>query len=206
MFSVDQVIAEHYPALNERKYASSIVKWFLRRALHEQAFIDFAEEYPHLKGIEFVEQGLEYFNFSYTVSDRERENIPPTGKVVIIANHPIGSLDGLALLKLIHEVRSDVKVVANDLLMSVEPLQPLLLPVRVLTGSSTKEHIRRINHSLDNGEAVIMFPSGEVSRLRFDGIRDGAWHQGFLKMAERVKAPILPVHIGGHYSPSFYLA
>ncbi len=88
----------------------------------------------------------------------------------------------------------------------MEPLQPLLLPVRVLTGSSTKEHIRRINHSLDKEEAVIMFPSGEVSRLRLDGIKDGAWHQGFLKMAERVKAPILPVHIGGHNSPSFYLA
>ncbi|MGI9535998.1 MAG: GNAT family N-acyltransferase, partial [Desulfocapsaceae bacterium] len=181
-------------------------KRFLKRLLHEQAFVDFAQEYPHLQGIEFVEQVLEYFNFSYAVSDRERENIPPVGKVVIIANHPIGSLDGLALLKLIHEVRSDVKVVANDLLMSLEPLQSLLLPVRVLTGVSTKEHIRRINHSLDNEEAVIMFPSGEVSRLGLSGIKDGAWHQGFLKMAERAKAPILPVHIGGHNSPSFYLA
>jgi putative hemolysin len=139
MFSVDQVIAEHYPALNERKITASLVKRVLKRLLHEQAFIDFAEEYPYLQGIEFVEQVLEYFNFSYTVSDRERENIPPVGKVVIIANHPIGSLDGLALLKLIHEVRSDVKVVANDLLMSLEPLQSLLLPVRVLTGVSTKE-------------------------------------------------------------------
>jgi len=206
MFSVDQVIAEHYPALNERKITASLVKRVLKRLLHEQAFIDFAEEYPHLQGIEFVEQVLEYLNFSYTVSDRERENIPPAGKVVIIANHPIGSLDGLALLKLIHEVRSDVKVVANDLLMSLEPLQSLLLPVRVLTGVSTKEHIRRINHSLDVEEAVIMFPSGEVSRLGLGGIKDGVWHQGFLKMAERSKTPILPVHIGGHNSPSFYLA
>jgi putative hemolysin len=206
MFSVDQVIAEHYPALNERKITASLVKRVLKRLLHEQAFIDFAEEYPYLQGIEFVEQVLEYFNFSYTVSDRERENIPPIGKVVIIANHPIGSLDGLALLKLIHEVRSDVKVVANDLLMSLEPLQSLLLPVRVLTGVSTKEHIRRINRSLDGEESVIMFPSGEVSRLGLGGIKDGVWHQGFLKMAERSKAPILPVHIGGHNSTSFYLA
>ncbi len=206
MFSVDQVIAEHYPALNERKITASLVKRVLKRLLHEQAFIDFAEEYPHLQGIEFVEQVLEYLNFSYAASDRERENIPPAGKVVIIANHPIGSLDGLALLKLIHEVRSDVRVVANDLLMSLEPLQSLLLPVRVLTGVSTKEHIRRINHSLDVEEAVIMFPSGEVSRLGLGGIKDGVWHQGFLKMAERSKAPILPVHIGGHNSPSFYLA
>jgi len=206
MFRVDQVIAEHYPALNDRKIASTIAKPILRRLLHEQVFLDFAEEFPHLQGIEFVEQVLDYFSFSYAVSDKERENIPPTGKVMIIANHPIGTLDGLALLKLIHDTRSDVKIVANDLLMSVEPLRSLLLPVRVLTGSSGKEHIRRIHRSLEAGEAVIIFPSGEVSRLGPSGVRDGVWFQGFLKMAQRAKAPILPIHIGGHNSTSFYVA
>ncbi|MGI9538269.1 MAG: GNAT family N-acetyltransferase, partial [Desulfocapsaceae bacterium] len=67
MFSIEQVIAEHYPALNERKITASLVKRFLKRLLHEQAFVDFAQEYPHLQGIEFVEQVLEYFNFSYAV-------------------------------------------------------------------------------------------------------------------------------------------
>lgn len=206
MFRVDQVIAEHYPALNERKITAPIVKSILRRMLHEQAFVDFAEEFPHLRGIEFVEQVLDYFSFSYTVSDRERENIPPSGKVMIIANHPIGSLDGLALLKLVHEIRSDVRIVANDLLMSLEPLRRLLLPVRVLTGASSREHIQRIHRSLEEGEAVIMFPSGEVSRLGLSGIRDGMWYQGFLRMAQRAKAPILPIHISGRNSLPFYIA
>jgi putative hemolysin len=205
MFTVDQVIAEYYPALNDRKLASSVVKPLLRRLLHEQAFLDFAEEYPHLQGIEFVEQVLDYFNFDYSVSDRDRENIPATGKVMVIANHPIGSLDGLALLKLVHETRSDVKIVANDLLMSLAPLSACLLPVRVLTGSSGKQHIQQINRSLLNEGAVIMFPSGEVSRLGLRGVRDGQWQQGFLKMAERAKAPILPVHIKGRNSLQFYL-
>lgn len=205
MFTVDQVIAEYYPALNDRKLASSVVKPVLRRMLHEQAFLDFAEEYPHLQGIEFVEQVLDYFNFDYSVSDRDRENIPTTGKVMVIANHPIGSLDGLALLKLVHETRSDVKIVANDLLMALEPLSSCLLPVRVLTGSSGKQHIQQINRALLNEEAVIMFPSGEVSRLGLQGVRDPEWQQGFLKMAERAKAPILPVHITGRNSLQFYL-
>ncbi len=206
MFTVDQVITEHYPSLNKKKMTGPVVKSVLRRLLHEQIFLDFGERYPHLQGIDFVSQVLDFFNFSYRVSDDQRERVPESGKLVIIANHPIGSLDGLALLKLIHDIRPDVKIVANDLLMSLKPLRPLLLPVRVLTGVSTKQHIRRITRALDTGGAIIMFPSGEVSRLGFSGVRDGAWHQGFLKIAERSKAAILPVHIGGHCSTSFYLA
>ncbi|MDR3631879.1 MAG: GNAT family N-acetyltransferase [Desulfocapsaceae bacterium] len=206
MFAVDKVLAEHYPALNSSRICSPLIKSMLRRLLHERAFADFAERYPHLHGIEFVEQSLEYFDFSYAVSDLERENIPAAGKVMIIANHPIGSLDGLALLKLVHGTRSDVKIVANDLLMMINPLQPFLLPVRAMQGLSVKQHIARITDALDREEAVIMFPAGEVSRLSPGGIRDGRWHKGFLKMAERAKAPILPIHISGRNSVSFYLA
>lgn len=205
MFTVDQVIDEYYPSLNNRRIFAPIIKTVLRRLLHEQAFLDFAEQYPHLHGIEFVEQVLEYFHFSSIFSSQERENIPSTGKIVIIANHPIGSLDGLALLKLVYEVRPDARIVANDLLMSIPPLRPCLLPVRNMTGQSGKRHIQGINSALDNEEAVIIFPSGEVSRFGLQGIKDGAWHQGFLKMAERAKAPILPIHISGRNSITFYI-
>lgn len=204
MFAVDQVVNDYFPSLNNTKICRPIIKPVLRRLLHEKAFQDFADCYPHLHGIEFVEQALDYFDFSYAVSDRQRENIPTSGKVVIIANHPIGSLDGLALLKLIHGVRSDVRIVANDLLMSIAPLRPCLLPVRNMTGNSGRRHIMGIAAALERGEAVIVFPSGEVSRLGAKGIRDGRWHKGFLKIAERTKAPILPIHIAGRNSTPFY--
>jgi putative hemolysin len=206
MLTIDQVIAEYYPGLNNRRMSGPIIKSLLRRLIHEQALLDFAEEYPHLHGIEFIDQVLDYFHFSYTVTNRQRENIPSSGKVIIIANHPIGSLDGLALLKLVHEVRSDVKIVANDLLMSVQPLRSCLLPVRNMTGNSKKQHIQPIHTALAKEEAVIMFPAGEVSRFGLRGVRDGLWQQGFLKMAERAKAPVLPIHINGCNSIPFYLA
>ncbi|MCB2174046.1 lysophospholipid acyltransferase family protein [bacterium] len=206
MFTVDQVLTDYYPALSERKRCTALLKPILRRLLHEASFLEFAENYPHLQGIEFIEQVFEYFNFSYTVSDREREHIPVTGSVVIIANHPIGSLDGLALLKLVHEVRSDVKIVVNDLLHAIAPLRGLLLPVPVLTGSAGRRHIQRIQQALAEGTAVIFFPAGEVSRLAPHGIKDGPWQHGFLSLAERAKAPILPIHIAARNSGPFYLA
>ncbi|RPJ14882.1 MAG: GNAT family N-acetyltransferase, partial [Deltaproteobacteria bacterium] len=164
MFCVDQIVTEHYPALAERPFYRPLLRPILRRMLHEEEFFRFAERYPHLHGIDFVEQALDYFDCSYAVSARQRENIPATGRVVIIANHPIGSLDGLCLLKLIDEIRSDVRIVANDLLHSLVPLRSCLLPVRNMTGNSSRQHLRRISQALENEEAVIIFPAGEVSR------------------------------------------
>ena len=106
----------------------------------------------------------------------------------------------------VHEIRSDVKIVATDLLMAIAPLRPLLLPVQNMTGTSRKKHIERITEALTGEQAVIIFPAGEVSRFGFQGINDGPWQRGFLKIAETAKAPILPIHIAGHNSVSFYVA
>lgn len=204
MFTVDQILAEYYPDLCEKRIVSTLVKPLLRHLLHEKAFIEFAETYPHAYGIDFVEQVLKYFHFSYTVSDQGKENIPSKGKLMIIANHPIGSLDGLALIKMIHDVRPDVKIVVNNLLMSLGPLRPCILPVNILSGKSVRRQIRQITQSLYNEEAVIMFPSGEVSRLSRRGIEDGFWHHGFLRISESQRAPILPIFIKGRNSFPFY--
>lgn len=205
MFTVDEVLANQ-KFLASHPLFDSPIKAVLRRLWRENEFIAFARQYPHLQGIDFVEQVLEYFHFSYTVSDQQRENIPPAGRLVIVANHPIGSLDGLALLKLIHGVRSDVKILANDLLMHLPALQPCLLPVNNMGGSSSRQQLHRIRQSLANEEAIIIFPAGEVSRLRSSGVKDGPWHRGFLTMANKAQAPILPIHIQGRNSAPFYTA
>ena len=206
MFTVDEILQQHYPRLAARPLVAPPLRSLLRRLLREERFARFTEQYPHLEGMDFVEQVLETFRCSYTVTDRDRENIPVSGRVMIVANHPIGTLDGLALLKLVHDVRPDVRIVANDLLESVKPLAPCLLSVKVMTGSTLKEQIARIDRALANEEAVIIFPAGEVSRFGPGGIRDGRWHKGFLRLAARAKAPILPIHVRGRNSLAFYTA
>ena len=204
MINVDRVLAEQLPNLNKNTITKKPLKALLSNLLHEKDFCNFEQAYPHLKGIDFVEQVLEYFDFSYSVFDKEKERIPTEGKVVIIANHPIGSLDGLALLKLVSEVRSDVKVVANDMLMAIKPLDKLLLPVNNMKGNSTTQNLSNIYQYLNTGGAVIIFPSGEVSRLRPNGIKDTHWHSGFFRIAKATKSPILPMFIDGKNSALFY--
>lgn len=204
MFTVNEVLNKHYPKVASNPLLFKPLSFLLRHLLHEREIAEFGATYPHFDDIDFVEQVLEYFNISYSTRDVEKERIPAEGRVVIIANHPIGSLDALALIKLLSEVRQDVKVVANDMLMAISPLHNMLLPVNNMHGGTPKQHLSAIQSHLNNDGAILIFPAGEVSRLRPQGVRDTHWHSGFLRMARHAKAPILPVYIDGKNSPLFY--
>lgn len=204
MISVENSLYQKFPKLKKEPLLSWPIIKFLRFLCHESEFKRFEQQYPHLKGADFVEQVLAYFDFSYAVRDRELERIPSTGKVVIVANHPIGSLDGLALLKLVGSVRSDVKVVANEILYRIEPLRELLLPVDNMTNKTRKNNIKAIHQHLADNKALIIFPAGEVSRASAKGVRDGSWSTGFLRFAGEHQAPILPIFVDGKNSLFFY--
>lgn len=205
MIDIELFLRERYPNFWQRhpRLNRPLVR-VLRLLFHEKLFKEFAEQYPHLEGFDFVEEVLRYFDFSYRVWDREVEQIPVRGRVVIIANHPIGSLDGLALIKLIRSVRRDVKVVANEILDSLPPLRPLLMPVNNMGGVTPRRNLEAIHHHLDNEGALIIFPAGEVSRLGARGVRDCEWRSGFLRMAASTRAPILPIFVNGRNSAFFY--
>lgn len=204
MFSVDQVLQDHYPTIVSKPLLNEPLKFILKRLLHEKEAIEFGDKYGHLSGLEFVEQVLDFFGVSFSVLDSEKERIPASGRCVIIANHPIGSLDALALIKLIMDVRADLKVVANTMLMALEPMHELLLPVNNMQGKTPKQNLNNIHNHLKQEGIVIIFPAGEVSRLRPQGVRDTKWHTGFLRIAQNTKSPILPVFINAKNSPIFY--
>jgi len=206
MFTVDQFLSEKYPTISNRPLVYKAISGVLKYLLHESEFKQFEQDYPNLSGISFVEKVLEYFNFSYQISHRDRERIPSQGRVVIVSNHPIGSLDGLALIKLIYDIRPDVKIVANELLMALNPLHDVLLPVNNMNGKTPKENFSAIQKFLASEGAVIIFPAGEVSRMRLSGVKDGLWRSGFLRMARSAKAPVLPLFVDARNSMAFYLA
>lgn len=207
MLNIEQAVQQKFPRFQHTSpWIKKPTLGFLRKITHEQEVNRFLEQHQDLRGFDFIDQVLDYFNFSYSISHRDRANIPATGRVVIVANHPLGALDGLSLLKLVGEVRRDVKIVANDMLMNFNALESLFLPVDNLSKSTRKSSVARIVDCLNNDEAVIVFPAGEVSRIRPNGVRDGKWNSGFLNFAKKTNAPILPIHIGARNSSLFYSA
>lgn len=205
MINVEKAITTKFPtfaskpALIRRPTLS-----LLKRLVHENEINRFLLEHKDVKGVPFIEKVFDYFNFNYTVATRDLNQVPSQGRVVIIANHPIGSLDGLAILKLISEVRSDVKIVANDMLMNFSNLNELFIPLDNMTGGSARRSFKKVIEALQDEQAIIVFPAGEVSRARPTGVKDGHWRPGFLHFARKGKAPILPVHIKAKNSLLFY--
>jgi putative hemolysin len=154
--------------------------------------------------IEFIDEIFEYLDFSYAVSKKDRDKIPSEGSLIVIANHPLGGLDGLVLLKMISEVRKDVKIIVNDVLMNLDNLKNLFLPFDIFSQSPQKSNILEITKAIKNQEVIIFFPAGEVSRFGINGIKDSSWHKGFLTFAQKYNVPIQPVYINAKNSKLFY--
>lgn len=206
MIDVDSLMRDYLPdqeKLDGTAYRAAVT--LLKKLLHQDTINDFIKFNQHLEGFEFNDAVLDHFDFSFRASNRDRERIPATGRVLIVANHPLGSLDGLALLKMVSEIRPDVRIVATTLLNQITPLNKLFLPIDNMSkkGGHLK-NMRRIVKALEAEQAVIIFPTGEVSRIRPNGVRDGKWKTGFLHLAAKTAAPIVPVFIDAKNSATFY--
>lgn len=207
MLNIEQSVINKFPGFaTQSPIIRNSTLSILRKLTREQEINAFLRENHGITGIDFIDRIFDYFNFSYSISQRERDNIPSQGRLIIIANHPIGSLDGLALLRLASEVRRDVKIIANDMLMAFEPLHDLLLPLDNMTRSAYKQSYKNILNALQDEQAIIIFPAGEVSRASPQGIRDGKWQAGFLHFARKANAPLLPIFVSAKNSLLFYSA
>lgn len=203
MIQLERRLAERYPhwfrgrrARIARPLLRTLARWSRVDAIDA-----FLADSVDLRGFAFVEAALAFLQARYHSDDAERARIPARGRLLIVANHPSGVLDALALLDLVGSVRRDVKIVANDLLGAIGNLDCLLLPVRILGGRPGAESLRAVEAALDDEQCVIVFPAGEVSRLGPRGVRDT---RGFVRFARTCHAPVLPVRIVARNSALFY--
>ncbi len=206
MLNLQQRIETKFPKLfapGRARYARPLLASLTRFARLDRCE-QFLADHPHLEGLEFVEGLMRHVDARYRIDDLERQRIPVEGACLIVSNHPLGALDAMALLKLVGDIRRDVRIVANDWLGILAPLRSLLLPVRVFGGRSDSEQVGAIDAALQAGQVVIFFPAAEVSRLSWRGIRDKPWRAGFVRLARTHGVPVIPVHLSARNSISFY--
>jgi len=115
--SVEKYFIHNYPSFTKMPllFQKSVLSIF-KIIFHEREINDVLAKNRHLSAFDFIELVLEYFNIDITINKNQLSRIPSYGRVVIIANHPLGSLDALALLNVIKDIRKDVKIVASNFL------------------------------------------------------------------------------------------
>lgn len=203
MLNIEQALTDRLPWLVKHPKVRRTVAGMLEKLAHEARFNKTLDVVAPAMGFDFVERTLEHLGVSYRVDTRELENIPVEGPLLVVANHPLGMTDALSLIKLIGSVRQDVRILANDVMQAVPELDHLLLPVDVF-GKGAKSSMRGLFRALEAGQALIIFPAGEVSRLRAGRVRDTRWSDGFARIAMRGGIPVLPIHVSARNSAAFY--
>ncbi len=205
MINIQETIITKYPTIQKIPQPITVPFFgLIKKVIHQNDINLFLDSTKVCDPFAFIEKVLDYFDFSYKISHNQIENIPTHGKVIVIANHPLGALDALSLIDLIKQIRSDIKIVANSILSNIEQLKPILINIDTFEGTIPKESIQKIYDALDSEEIVIIFPAGEVSRVRPTGIKDTKWQKGFLKFAHKKSVPILPIYIKAKNSTLFY--
>lgn len=159
---------------------------------------------------EFLDRVFDELQIHISVSPKELNNIPETGPFIIVANHPFGAIDGLALLKSVRDRRPDFRIMANFLLQYVQPLKDAFISVNpfeeLRSSHSNVTGIKDCLNHVRSGGGLGIFPAGEVST--FDSaersVVDKPWNTGAIKLIQKAGVPVIPVHFEGHNSVTFH--
>lgn len=160
--------------------------------------------YPS-QGSEFAAKILRYLEIEVEVEGEE--NLPSSeGRVVFASNHPLGGLDGIALIAVLGQRYGDenIRFMVNDLLMNVEPLSNVFLPINKY-GSQARAAAEAINAEYASDRHMIVFPAGLVSRLHPGGVvHDLKWQKAFVQKAIENDRDIVPVRFVALNRKRFY--
>ena len=200
---VDAVLRARVPRYR-RFIPGWTVRW-LERVIRQEQMNEMLEKCRGKRDAEFCRSVLDHLDIRVDV--RGEENLPDASqrRVTIVSNHPLGGLDGMALIDwATRRWGHGVKFVVNDLLMAIEPLSNTFIPINK-HGTQSRHASEALDEAMQADDPVIVFPAGLVSRRRKDGtIRDLEWQKMFVNKSIRYRRDIIPVHFNGHNSSFFY--
>ena len=197
---IDQVLRARLPR-HYRYIPRFAVRW-LERIICQDKLNAILVKMADKNSVDAAIAALDEMNI--TIDAQGLEHLPD-GRYMFVSNHPLGGLDGLALISLLGQ-RYDrkIKFLVNDLLMAVEPLRGVFLPVNKY-GSQSRETATQIEEALKSDNQFITFPAGLCSRMQPDGtIADLPWQKAAVVHAAAHQRDIVPIYFDAHNSKFFY--
>lgn len=173
--------------------------------------------YPNDYGPDFAARTLEDVGITYNIPTEELANIPAEGAFITVSNHHFGSVDGLLLSAVLGKIRTDYKLLTNNLLALIPNLGESFLPVDNISASAQGQNIAgirmAINH-LASGGGLGLFPAGEVGTYQKKEkrtavgpkpvVEDKPWPENISKLIQRSAVPVVPIYFDGTNSRLFH--
>ena len=198
-FDAEAVLREKNPKLY--RLIPGFILNYIKKKIHQDFINEGIYVHRNVYHLDFNEAALKWMGAG--VEWTGEKHIPRTGGVIVCSNHPLGGLDGMALIKAVSSRRSDIRFLVNDILTKIENFKSLFVPVNKV-GGNTKEALKIIDEVYSGKEAVLVFPAGLVSRKQKGGIVDLDWKKSFISKAIENQKNVVPAYIEGKNSAFFY--
>lgn len=196
---IEKIFKEKNPGAY--KWTPKFLINYIKRVVHEDDVNRFENENHEKFEFEYLDAALKEVAAKITFSGLE--NVPRSGACIVASNHPLGGIDGMALLQIVGTVRKDLSFLVNDILTQLVNFGKLFVPVNKV-GATSGQNLRRIDEVYASDGVTMIFPAGLVSR-KIDGkIQDLKWNRSFIKKAVQYNQPVVPVLVNGKLSSFFY--
>lgn len=199
---VDKVLRAKMPRY--RKFIPNFLVRALARTIHQDELNEILEHHGHKDAVEFSIGALKDLDIKLEI--KGEENIPTDRRnVVFVSNHPLGGLDGIALIEILGKrYNGNIRFLVNDILMVIPPYADIFLPVNK-HGKQHRENAKLINDAYASENVIATFPAGLCSRMGKGGeIKDLQWKKGFVAKSIEYQRDVVPIFFEGHNSMFFY--
>lgn len=197
---VDSVLRTRLPK-HYRYIPRFVVRW-LERTICQDRLNTILKKMADKNSVDAATAALDEMGINVTASGLDEL---PDGRYMFVSNHPLGGLDGLALISLLgNRYDHKIKFLVNDLLMAVTPLRGVFLPVNKY-GHQSRAAASQIEEALKGDNQMITFPAGLCSRMQPDGtIADLPWQKAAVVHAVNNQRDIVPIYFDARNSRFFY--
>ncbi len=194
---VDKIIA----AKSKGAKVPRFIVNYLKRTIHQDDINNYIVSRRNCRGIDFADDILR--KFKATMDIYGLDNIPNTGRFIFASNHPMGGLDGMALISAVGKKFKVLKFPVNDMLLFLKNFSDIFLPVNK-TGTTGRHAVELMDEAFKSDAQMLMFPAGLCSRKQKGQIMDLEWKKSFVSKAVETQRDIIPVYITGRNSNFFY--
>lgn len=201
---IEGILKKRIPS-HRQKFIPGFLYSALARLIHQDELNEILRiSYPS-QGSEFSQKVLNHLDIEVAIEGAD--NLPSSDRRVVFAsNHPLGGLDGIALIAVLGQRYGDenIRFLVNDLLMNVEPLSNVFLPINKY-GSQARAAAEAINEEYASKRQIVIFPAGLVSRLHPGGkVHDLKWQKAFVQKATENDRDIVPIRFVALNRKRFY--